>query len=437
MENTIEKDKVKLNKKKKSKARRNNATLFPIYKVFAWDLLCYYSIEYLFFTITKGLTPSMVLIISAAYIISNVILQIPSVIISEYLGKKKSIIIGNTLVALSIVLEIVSPNFLVIIAAQIFSGLGYDIKAICDGNLLYDSVATKGGDGLYTKLETRGGSGYYILDAILSMMAGYLFVINNYIPMIICLICVIISLILSFKFKEIHPVDKKKRKSIRNFAKEYKTNIKDSLKFIKRSRRIRAYILFASLFYALISILNTYKCELMTDVGIGAEQFSIIIASLSLIAAVSVGFSKKIQKKFKNKTLTFISIIYLLSWISIGTIVLTLTNNNIIVPLIIMFYTIIRRCDSQWYIVRGKYLKNFTKADSREIITFTFELITSIAGAIAALIGAWILEVTDIRHAIILVSLAGLALMIIVLDYMRTRFGLRPKEYRKEDIRFN
>lgn len=166
MENTIEKDKIKINKKKKSNARRNNATLFPIYKVFAWDLLCYYSIEYLFFTITKGLTPSMVLIISAAYIISKVILQIPSVIISEYLGKKKSIIIGNTLVALSIVLEIFSPNFLVIIAAQIFSGLGYDIKAICDGNLLYDSVATKGGDGLYTKLETRGGSGYYILDAI-------------------------------------------------------------------------------------------------------------------------------------------------------------------------------------------------------------------------------------------------------------------------------
>lgn len=166
-------------------------------------------------------------------------------------------------------------------------------------------------------------------------------------------------------------------------------------------------------------------------------QFSIIVASLSLIAAVSVGFSKKIQKKLKNKTLTFISIIYLLSWISIGTIVLTLTNNNIIVPLILMFYIIIRRCDSQWYIVRGKYLKNFTKADSREKITFTFELITSIAGAIAALIGAWILEVTDIRHAIILVSLAGLALMIIVLDYMRTRFGLKPKEYRKEDIRFN
>ena len=434
MTDTEVKDIKKLNNKKR-KARRKNAVLFPIYKVFGWDLLCYYSIEYLFFTITKGITPSKVLIIAAAYIISKVILQIPAVIISEYLGKKKSIIIGNILVALHLILVIFAPNFWVIIIAQMLSGLGYDIKAICDENLLYESVATKGGDGLYTKLETKGGSGYYILDAILSMMAGYLFVINNYIPMVICLICVIISLILSFKFRDIYTVDKKKRKSLGKFAKEYKTNITDSLKFIKRSKRIKAYVLFAAVFYALITIFDTYKFELLTDLGIGAEQFSMIIAALSLSAAVSVGFSKKIQRKLKNKTLTFISLIYLLSWLLIGIIVLTL-NNNIIVPLILMFYIIIKRCDSQWYIVRGKYLKNFTKADSREKITFTFELIVSIAGGLAALIGALILEVTDIRHAIILVSLAGLALMIIVLDYMKTRFGLRPKEYKKEDIKF-
>ena len=434
MSDTEVKDIKKLNKKKR-KARRRNALIFPLYKVFGWDLLCYYSIEYLFFTITKGLKPSFVLIISAAYIISKVIMQIPSVIISEYLGKKKSIIIGNTLVALCIILEIFSPNFLVIIIAQIFAGFGYDIKAICDGNLLYDSVATKGGDGLYTKLETKGGSGYYVLDAILSIMAGYLFVMNNYIPMTICLICVLISLILSCVFKEVYPVDKNKRKKIGKFAKEYKNNIRDSLKFIKRSRRIKAYVLFASVFYALITIFDTYKFDLLTDVGIGAEQFSMIIASLSLIAAISVGFSKKVQKRLKNKFLTFISLIYILSWLLIGIIILRFTN-NIIIPIILMFYVIIRRCDSQWYIVRGKYLKNFTRQNTREKITFTFELITSLAGGIAALAGAWILEVTDIRHAIILVSLAGLALIIMVLDYMKTRFGLKPKEYKKEDIKF-
>lgn len=431
---TKTKERIELNKKR-NKARRENAKLYPIYKMFAWDLLCYYSIEYLFLTITKGITPSQVLVISAVYTISKVILQIPAVIISEYLGKKKSIMLGNLLVLFNIILLIFAPNFFIICISEFISALGWNIKAICDGNLLYDSVATKGGDGLYTKLETKGGIGYYIFDATLSIMAGYLFVINNNIPMIICALCVLIAFIISCKFKDIYPVNKAKRKTIGKFIKEYKTDIASSLMFIKKSRRIKAYLLFGSLFYAILRIMDTYKSNLLTDSGIQSEQYAIIIAILSLIAAVSVGFAKNIQNKFKNKTLTAISMTYLLSWVAIGTIALTMTN-NIAIPFILMLYVVNRICDSQWYIVRGKYLKNFTRPESREKITFTYELITSLAGGLAALLGAAILEITDIRHAIILVALGGLALMIIVLDYMRTRFGLKPKEYKKEDIKF-
>ena len=54
----MEKERVKKDKKKISKKRRNNAILYPIYKMFSWDLLCYYSIEFLFLTITKGLSAS-------------------------------------------------------------------------------------------------------------------------------------------------------------------------------------------------------------------------------------------------------------------------------------------------------------------------------------------------------------------------------------------
>ena len=178
---TKDKETIEKNKKRK-KARRNNATLYATYKVFAWDLLCYYSIEYLFLTIAKGITPSQVLVMSAIYTISKVLLYIPAVVISEYLGKRRSIILGNSLVLIYMILLMISPNMFFIAIAQVISAFGYDFKGICVSNLLYDSVATKGGDGLYTKIESRGGSGYYIADAALSIIAGYLFVINNYIP---------------------------------------------------------------------------------------------------------------------------------------------------------------------------------------------------------------------------------------------------------------
>ena len=424
----------KNNSKDLKKDRRRNANLYPFYKIFGWDLLSYYSIEYLFLTITKGILPSQVLIISASYVIFKVIFQIPSIIITEYFGKKKSIILANILVLLSMFFVMISPNLFFICLVQSLTAIGYAIKAICDGNLLYDSVSTKGGEGLYTKLETKGASGYYIVDAILSMVAGYLFVINNYIPMLICLLCLLISVILSFNFKEIYK-EKKKKKSIKQFAKEYKTDIVASLKFIKKSKRIRAYLIFASAFYGILRIMDAYKSTLLTEMGVKPEQYSIIIAVLCMIAGLSVGFSKSIQKKFKNRTLTFLSITYLLSWLTI-TIIAFNISNSIAIPIILILYGVNRICDSQWYVIRGKYLKNFTEPKSREKITFTFELISCLVGGLSALLGSFILSITDIRHAILLVALLGFGIMVVILDYMRTRFGLKPKQYSKDDIKF-
>ena len=77
-------------KKELRKIRRNNAELYPIYKMFSWDLLFFYSIEFLFLTITKKLTASEILIVHGFYLLFTIIMQIPAVIITDFLGKRKS-----------------------------------------------------------------------------------------------------------------------------------------------------------------------------------------------------------------------------------------------------------------------------------------------------------------------------------------------------------
>lgn len=433
----MEKEKLRKDKKKISKRRRNNAILYPLYKMFSWDLLCFYSIEFLFYTITKGITASQVLILTSVYIISKIIFQIPSVAVSDYFGKRKSIILGNSLLIIYLLLLIFAPDIKWIIVANIFCAFGYDLKLITESNLLYDSVATRGGDGIYTKLDSKGASLYYILDTVLSIIAGYLFVINNYIPMYICLFFLLISLILSFKFKEIMHTTKnnEKKEKFSKFLRGYSSDIVDSFKFIKRSSRMKSYLIFAATFYGLIKIMGTYKSDLLTDIGVTEEQFSMIYAALSLIAAISSSYSRKIQRYFKNKTLTFLSLSYVFSIIFIGAISLTITD-NVALPLVLIFYTVIRVSDSQWWITEYTYLKNFTTSESRNKITFTYELITGIGASIISFVGAVILDYLNIRYAIILIGLLFLAILIVVLDYMRTRMGLKPKEYKKEDIQF-
>lgn len=214
-----------MNKQEINKDRRKNAQLYPIYKMFSWDLLFFYSIEFLFYTITKGLTATEVLIVSGLYIIFKVIMYIPAVAISDIFGKRKTIILGNFLIVLQLCILIFLPGMLSVIIANLFYAIGYSLKSITESNLLYDSVATKGGDGLYEKLDAKGGSLYYLLDGIASLMSGYLFVVNNYLSIYICLGFVIISTILSCFFKEIYETKKVKKTTLKSIVKEYNNDL--------------------------------------------------------------------------------------------------------------------------------------------------------------------------------------------------------------------
>lgn len=295
------------------RARRKNAKLYPIYKMFSWDLLFFYSIEFLFYTITKKLTTSEILVINGFYLLFRIIMQIPAVTITDFMGKRNSIIFGNILLILYALVLIFGPGAISIIIADLIFALGFDIKTIAEANLLYDSVATKGGDGLYSKLDAKGGSLYYILDGVASLVAGYLFVFNNYIPIFICLGFIIISTILSFGFEDIYEVKKENRKKdgLINTLKEYKDDVKVSFKFIFKSKRMKAFILFQIVFYSVIEIIHTYSSDLLIDIGIPEESFSIIFSVLTLIGGVSLSLKGVIEKKLKNRTLAFLSLIYI------------------------------------------------------------------------------------------------------------------------------
>ena len=420
-----------------NKIKRTNAKLYPIYKMFSWDLLFFYSIEFLFYTITKKVTASEILIINGFYLLFRIIMQIPAVTITDFLGKRKSIILGNALLIVSMLILFCFRGAISIIIADLVFALGYHIKTIAESNLLYDSVSTRGGEGLYSDIEAKGGSWYYLLDGVASLVAGYLFVINNYIPMLICLGFIVISTILSFGFKDVYEVkgNKKENIGLASTLKNYGADLKSSFKFILKSKRMKAFILFQVVFYSVIEIIETYNSDLLINIGIPEEQFSIIFAVLTLIGGISISLKRPIEKKFKNRTLSFISLTYIGSCIIIGAIS-TLWKNENIIPIILVMYALQKIDTSIWYILEVKYLKNFTKEEMRNKITFSYEFIGGIAASISSVFGGLLLKVLTVENAFLTIGLLALASMIVVLDYMRTRFGLKPEEYKKEDIEF-
>lgn len=74
--------------------RKFNIKLYPIYKMFSWDLLFYYAISFLFLTEVKGFSSSDVVLLDVSvYTLFKSLSQLPSTIITDKLGKRMSLIV--------------------------------------------------------------------------------------------------------------------------------------------------------------------------------------------------------------------------------------------------------------------------------------------------------------------------------------------------------
>ena len=77
----------------------------------------------------------------------------------------------------------------------------------------------------FTKVEGSANAKYYFFDAFASVLSGFMFIFNQYLPVVLCLIVTIIALIQSFKFNDVKlDIDKKRHAiftSINNFFKSF------------------------------------------------------------------------------------------------------------------------------------------------------------------------------------------------------------------------
>lgn len=411
-------------------AKEQNIQIYPLYKAFAWDMFFYYSIAFLFLTQVKNLSSSEVLLTEAAYPVFKMLLLIPFTKFIEKQGKRKSLILANISIVLSIVILIFAQNIWYVFAFQLFSSLGYLIKGICETNMLYDSIPRNPKRGsLFAKIDGKATSYYYYINSIASFLAGFLYVINPYIPMILCLIMSMIATILCFKFKEID--------NVKNEVKEkHKDNTKGLLRDILKSPRLINLILFGALFYGLLAILTTLRTSLLDEIKLPEQYFGVIFALLEIISGITTMNQNKFHNRFKNKTLAIISIPVTLSCVILGVVAKSNMPFVIVIFILILLYIIQYVMKGPFYILIKRYLNNFTTHKIRNKISSVYNLIENISRCIIALISSILLKYTTTANTLLIIGSAYTVILIAMLINMRGKVGLKPEEYTEKDIKF-
>lgn len=412
--------------------KRINVKLFPIYKMISWDLLFYYSIIFLYLIQVKNLTAPQVLLAEALYNFAIMTFIIPSGKIVDKIGKKNSVIIANICVSIAVAILLIMNSFYHLIIAYAVMAFGYSIKAIAENIILYDSLPSGNKRGrLFSKIDGRASSYFYYIDAISAVVTGFLYVVNPYIPILLCLAMCIISTILSFRFKHTNSIDKNKVTT----GKE-KVNLKEAFNHVKSSRRIQYLIIFYAIFSGLLYVLTSLRSSIFENLNLNAQYFGIVFAILQIVAGTAARFQDKIHNKFKNETLAVLCIPLTISCIFIGLLA-KLKTDNFIFSLIVILFIIQGAIKGPYRTLIIRYMTNFTNRNIRPKLATIQSFAYYSVAVIFSVLSSLLLNITTTADTFIIMGVITTFLIGTLLYLMKGRVGLKPEEYPNEDLQYS
>lgn len=415
--------------------RKFNAKLYPIYKMLSWDLLFYYSIIFLFLVQEKNFTASQVLLGEAFFTVSCLLLQIPLGILVDKFGKKYSLVFANICMCIFSLILLGVKTYNQLLFSFFIDAIGYVIKGVCETNILYDSLPRGKKRGkLYATIDGVGASRYYILDSITSIIAGFAYVVNPYFPIILCTITSFISMILSTRFKhtQVSAEENETKKSLKKYFK----HLKEVAKFSIKSRRMLCLLIFFGIISGLIYSMTTFRSSILQHIKIEEQYFGIILAISQMTAAIFSRAQNIIHKRFRNRTLAFLGIPFTFSCMIIGF--LAMLKTSFVATFIIIFLFVLQGAIKGAYnVLIYRYLNNFTNRHIRIKLATIRNMIYNACTTIITILGATLLSITNAANTILIIGCLSSVSIIILLDYMRGKVGLKPQNYKKDDLKYS
>lgn len=315
-----------------------------------------------------------------------------------------------------------------LILAQLSSAIGWAFKSVAEAPLLTKSIPESNTKGkIFTKLDSKGYSRYCYISAISTVIAGFLYEINPYVPAVLCILCMVFAFIISLNFTE---VKQEESKTVR----ESINDVKEGMKFIVKSPRLKSLLIMLGFMWGMFCLFGTYQTTLLKDINVSAKYIGIILAVLDIIQGIAATKANKFNEKHKNKTLTYMALQMTIGIFIAGGVVL-IGLQRIPMLAIIIFTYIVRIQDKGVYkIIKRRYIGNFMTPEILTKVYSVDSVIASILRMSICTVGSYLLTFMPIERAMVVVGILFTFVTLILSIYMKTRIGLKPEEYTEKDV---
>ena len=196
--------------------------IFPWFTGLSEDLLFWVAINTLFLTVVKNFTASQIVSLTSVSLIACILFQVSLLNLIKKIGNTKSVRLGALLLLLSSILLTFGTNYIVVALGQILYEVSFTFQNMANV-ILKNNLELQNRQNEYIRYRTNANTVYAIVTMIISFIASFMFNINNYLPMICCILSCFVCFLLSFKMIDYSdndcikaPVQKQKVKIFKN-----------------------------------------------------------------------------------------------------------------------------------------------------------------------------------------------------------------------------
>jgi len=367
-----------------------------------------------------------------------VLVQVPVTMIIKKIGYIKSAVLSNVFNMIYITLLMFSTNLCWLLIAEFISSLTFSFKDIAEPSLLNASIPKTNKRGnIYSKLEGKGNSKYNLLNGFANIVSGTVYLINPYLPLILADCCSAIACIISLQFKEVNkPAKKRKEEKIGNVLADYINDMKMSFKFIFKSRRLTSLLMFSGFLWGIRCLIVDYKDTILVEIGTSAIIIGIVGAILEFSSSIAAKKQGKFHKKFRNKSLKLIGITFTFAIIVSGSIVAIKAPFILELLIIVLSFIIINADNAMALVLINRYLSNFSNNEILPKIYSANSMVKNLCRLIIGITGSLLMSITGSAYAMVITGFFALIVVLFIIKRMKTTVGLKPEEYRKQDIEF-
>ncbi len=256
----------------------------------------------------NGLNLTQIMMLQAIFALAVVILEVPTGVVADKLGRKKSLLLGAIFRIIGFTVYAVGFNFGQFAAAEIILAFGASFISGADTAFLYDSLKRVNKESLFKKVRGHSNSLGYLAAALTSIAGGFIAVYSLRLTWWLSVVGMVCLFLTALTFVEA------KHTSEPSLKESYLKHLADCFKESIHNKNFLFLLFFYSILTLFARVSLWFYQPYMELSGLAIVYFGIVWAGFNLFAIGGGKAADKIERYLgENRSLWLIVIIMSLS----------------------------------------------------------------------------------------------------------------------------